>query len=101
MNLYLITTVYAKWIEDLTIVFDGNGNTGGSMSNQVITYGNNTLNTNAYTRSNYAFTGWNTKADGSGTTYKDGATYRYTSSIGSGTLILYAQWIKDLTKISP
>ena len=86
------TTVYAKWIEDLTIVFDGNGNTGGSMSNQVITYGNNTLNTNAYTRSNYAFTGWNTKADGSGTTYKDGATYRYTSSIGSDVLTLYAQW---------
>ena len=89
-------TVYAKWLKDLTIVFNGNGATGGSMANQTITYGNNTLNANAYTKSGYSFVGWNTKADGSGTTYKDGATYSYASSIGSDTLTLYAQWKQNL-----
>lgn len=93
------TTVYAKWLKDLTVIFNGNGNTGGSMANQTITYGNNTLNTNAYTKSGYTFTGWNTKADGSGTTYKDRATYSYTSPTDGDTITLYAQWLKDLTII--
>ena len=90
-------TVYAKWLKDLTIVFNGNGNTGGSMANQTITYGDNILNINTYTKSDdYVFTGWNTEANGSGTTYEDGATYSYTASIGSDTLTLYAQWGQNL-----
>ena len=93
------TTVYAKWTKDpITIVFNGNGNTGGSMANQEVAYGSSVaLNTNAYIKSGYGFIGWNTEADGSGTTYKDGATYRYTSSIGSDTLTLYAQWAAPIT----
>ena len=92
------TTVYAKWTKDpITIVFNGNGNTGGSMTNQEVAYGSSiTLNTNTYTKSGYTFIGWNTEADGSGTTYKDGATYNYTSPIDGDTLKLYAQWATNL-----
>ena len=91
-------TVYAKWTKDpITIVFNGNGNTGGSMTNQEVAYGSSiTLNTNAYTKSGYVFIDWNTEADGSGTTYKDGATYNYTSPIDGDTLKLYAQWATNL-----
>lgn len=35
----------------------------------------------------YDFTGWNTKADGTGTTYQPGAAYT-----GNAALTLYAQW---------
>lgn len=91
-------TVYAKWLKDLTIIFNGNGNTGGSMANQEVAYGSSVaLNTNAYTKSgDYVFTGWNTKADGSGTTYKDRATYSYTSPTDGDTITLYAQWGQNL-----
>ena len=34
------TTVYARWTKDpIAIVFNGNGNTGGSMANQEVAYG--------------------------------------------------------------
>ena len=46
------------------------------------------LNTNAFTRENYKFIGWNTAADGSGATYADaGAILELT-----GDMTLYAQW---------
>ena len=46
--------------------------------------------TDIFVRDGYEFTGWNTKADGSGTPYADGADfYAGTENIG---LALYAQW---------
>jgi uncharacterized repeat protein (TIGR02543 family) len=45
------------------------------------------LTANAFTRTGYSFAGWNTAADGSGTSYADGASYPFTSST-----TLYAQW---------
>ncbi len=41
----------------------------------------------AFTNSGYIFLKWNTKQDGSGTTYLNGATYSF-----SNDLALYAQW---------
>lgn len=92
-------TIYAKWFKNLTVIFDGNGNTGGSMANQEVVYGDNILNTNKYTKSGYRFIRWNTEADGSGTSYGDNASYSYTNSIGSDTLTLYAQWGQDVGAI--
>ena len=46
------------------------------------------LSDNAFTRTGYAFSGWNTKADGSGTTYANGASVSLDSDI-----TLYAQWV--------
>ena len=92
----------------LTINFDGNGSTGGSTASQQIAAGNSaSLNTNGFTRNGYAFTGWNTAADGSGTSYADGADYTVTPATGNTTVTLYAQWeelvnvgyIQDFTNV--
>ena len=71
-----------------TITFNANGGEG-SMEPQRFEVGVDTaLNTNAFTRENYKFIGWNTAADGSGATYADeGAILEL-----SGDITLYAQW---------
>lgn len=71
-----------------TITFNANGGEG-SMEPQRFEVGVGTaLNTNAFTRENYNFIGWNTAADGSGATYADeGAILELT-----GDMTLYAQW---------
>ena len=68
-----------------------NSNTGsGSMENQRISYNVNTpLDSNTFTKSGYAFTGWNTASNGSGTSYSDGEEV---NNIGDTTL--FAQWEK-------
>jgi uncharacterized repeat protein (TIGR02543 family) len=45
------------------------------------------LTSNSFSRTGYTFAGWNTAADGTGTSYADGASYPFTSSA-----TLYAQW---------
>lgn len=77
----------------VTIAFDGNGATGGSMSNQQIVAGQTAnLNTNQYTRDGYDFTGWNTNAGGTGTSYADGESYTAPAGSAGQTVTLYAQW---------
>ena len=46
-----------------------------------------TLSSSKPTRDGYTFVDWNTNSDGSGTTYKAGASYN-----GNANLTLYAQW---------
>lgn len=67
----------------------GSGSMSATDSNSGTTSTGNksvTISTNSFTRTNYVFTGWNTKADGSGTTYAAGR-----NSIPH-SLTLYAQW---------
>jgi len=58
------------------------------------------LNLNGYVREGYTFTGWNTRPDGTGTAYQDGAAiknlsaYDYRQDPERGTVTLYAQWKK-------
>ena len=81
----------------LTINFDGNGSTGGSTASQQIAAGNTaSLNANGFTRNGYAFTGWNTAANGFGTSYADGADYAVTPATGDVTITLYAQWAPSM-----
>lgn len=47
--------------------------------------------TNEFLRKGYSFTGWNTRADGSGTSYRDGYTIKNFAAAGE-TKTLYAQW---------
>ena len=71
-----------------TITFNANGGEG-SMEPQCFEVGVDTaLNTNAFTRTDYKFTGWNTAADGSGATYSDGGAILELT----GDMTLYAQW---------
>lgn len=88
------TETIAKLTLQYKVKFNGNGSTSGSMDAQTITYGSGTkLTANAFKRKGYSFNGWNTKADGSGTSYSnkaDGSTLLEKS----GTITLYAQWKK-------
>ena len=53
---------------------------------------------NAFTITGYTFNGWNTKADGSGTSYSKGDPYTLLADVdGVNPNVLYAQWIKTDT----
>ncbi|MBP3305526.1 MAG: InlB B-repeat-containing protein [Oscillospiraceae bacterium] len=52
-----------------------------------------TVDANPFTRENYTFTGWNTKADGSGTAYAADAALALTSDVNE--VVLYAQWVEN------
>lgn len=68
-----------------TVIFDSNGGIS-SMSNQLAGAAT-ALSSNNFTLSDFTFAGWNTAADGSGTSYADGAIYSFTADT-----TLYAQW---------
>ena len=85
----------AKWTGILyTVKYNENGGTG-TMEDWTFYYGNSVpLRENTFTAPNgKVFTGWNTKADGSGTAYADKATVSAFAVPEIGTEItLYAQW---------
>ena len=75
-----------------TVTFDGNGGSG-TMANQSFDYDEKkALTANSFTRTGHAFTGWNTKADGSGTPYTDKQKVKNLTDTDGGTVTLYAQW---------
>ena len=83
-------TLYAEWTPNTyTITYNGNGSTGGTVP--AVTTGNGavTLRTNSGTlvKAGYTFAGWNTLANGTGTSYSAGAAY----TLG-GDVTLYAEW---------
>ena len=83
----------------ITINFNGNGATSGSTASQMIETGTSkNLNPNGFTRTGYKFTGWNTVAGGTGTSYGDGANYAAPANPSSYTITLYAQWEKEFGK---
>ena len=84
-----IVTLYAQWqANNYDVTFDANGGTG-TMSAQTITFdATAALKENAFTRTGYTFKGWNTKADGTGTSYADKASY----TMATEGVTLYAQW---------
>ncbi|MBT1160932.1 InlB B-repeat-containing protein [Bifidobacterium sp. SO1] len=80
--------LYAQWAQNITITYNGNGSTGGSTASQTTGKGVNvTLRKNGFTRTNYTFTGWNTRADGKGTPYAQNTAHAFNAST-----TLYAQW---------
>ena len=77
---------------ELTVTFEANGNAEypveGAMEPQTVLKKTAAeLTANTFTREGYNFTGWNTAADGTGTSYADGATVNL-----SENTTLYAQW---------
>jgi len=77
------------------IIFDANEGTG-TMTNQTLTYDSEeTLTPNTFTRTDYSFTGWNTSADGSGTSYSNEEEVENLSTTQDEQITLYAQWTQD------
>ncbi|MCR5206481.1 MAG: InlB B-repeat-containing protein [Lachnospiraceae bacterium] len=81
-------------VNTYTVSFDANEGKGNMES--LSTCYSVTLTANSFTREGYSFVGWNTKADGSGISYKDKDTVTTYADI-----VLYAQWEKDEAEISP
>ena len=78
------------------ILFNANGG-NGSMNAQFFPNGvQQTVSANTFTRSGFIFTGWNTAADGTGTSYAPDAVLTLT-----GNITLYAQWTTRVTVPAP
>jgi len=85
--------LYAQWTLNptYTVTYDPNGGTGSTPedNNNYLPGATVTVkDSSTLTRTCYSFSGWNTKADGSGTTRVIGSTF----TMGSADVILYAQW---------
>lgn len=85
--------LYAKFTNQFyTVTFYPNSGSG-TMSSQNIPIGVSTaLLKNTYFKYNYEFAGWNTKEDGSGTSYSDEEEVYNLLTTHGGKINLYAQW---------
>jgi hypothetical protein len=101
-------TLTAQWERtEYAVTFDGNGNTGGTVppamwvkpgakftipAEKTIT-----RQGKVWSGENWWLKGWNTKANGTGTTYKLGGTY----TMGKSDIKLYAIWWLESTTPTP
>ena len=69
--------------------FDANGGTGSMQTQRFGLNSQQPLTANTFTMTDYNFTGWNTKADGTGTPYTDEQQISFATG---GELTLFAQW---------
>lgn len=89
---YSYNAIKDKWVKDgeiekITITFNANEGEG-SMDAQTVESGvDAVLTDNSFTREHYTFKEWNTAPDGSGTSYENGATVKFTEDT-----TLYAIW---------
>ena len=75
------------------VSFDANGGDGGTMADQNFVYdAAQNLTANAFTRTGYIFTGWNSKADGTGTPYADKQEVENLTATRDAVVTMYAQW---------
>ena len=88
-----VVTLYARWeLLRYTIVFDPNGGEGETEAQPMHYSIAAQLNANAFTRAGYTFTGWNTRPDGKGTAYGDGAEVNNLADEEGAVVTLYARW---------
>ena len=79
-------TLYAQWVENLTISFNANGGQGNMASLEVEPNASVVLTANAFIRTGYEFAGWALSSTGA-VVYSDGQTITPTVS-----MTLYAVW---------
>ena len=92
------TYLYAQWqANEYNVIYKSNRPSAtnfeikGSMDNSIHVYDvNSFLRVNTYILEGYNFIGWNTKMDGSGTSYSNSAEIK--TLVPSGAIELYAQW---------
>ena len=81
-------TLYAQWFCDLN--FDANGGSGSMTAQNSLLPWSFQLSPSTFTRSGYTFAGWNTAANGSGSSFVDeDMNFAFTAG---GSQTLYAQW---------
>ncbi len=89
-------------VQAYTVTYKGNGATGGTVPTDSNTYVENQTttvlgNTGSLVKTGYTFAGWNTEANGSGTSYDAGNTL----TMGSSNITLYAQWTANRVVVRP
>ncbi|MGI6221425.1 MAG: Spy0128 family protein [Coriobacteriales bacterium] len=91
-------TMFGTWIRETAdnkgiVRFIGNGGSPEqtSVSSAAVPYTITTPTSSTVKRPHYAFTGWNTQADGSGDAYEGGQSLDNFLELGQ-TKVLYAQW---------
>ncbi|MEJ0014929.1 MAG: InlB B-repeat-containing protein [Actinomycetota bacterium] len=84
----------ALYTYNATVTFNGNTNTGGSMSSQLAST-STALTSNAFTKTGYTFAHWNTAANGSGTSYANSASFPFSTDT-----TLYAIWTANTNTIT-
>lgn len=84
----------ATGVYSTTISFQANGGMGTMANLSVNSNGETKLTANTFSRSGFIFTGWNTKADATGTAYANqaDAAALATAANNGQTITLYAQW---------
>ena len=92
------STLYAKWtINSYSISYDANGGSGAPTTALGIQFAASTsISSTVPTRSGYTFAGWNTAANGSGTSYTSSATI----SMPANNIALYAQWTATIQTVA-
>ncbi|MFM1926791.1 MAG: hypothetical protein RLZ06_367, partial [Actinomycetota bacterium] len=85
--------LYAQWSSaaQSTLTYDANGSTSGSAPSALTASGTYVVidsNTGNLRKTGYIFSGWNTLADGSGTTYQGTDNYLLNANV-----TLYAYWV--------
>ena len=85
-RIYLRMVDGSSGYEFYTVTYKANGGEG-KMDSQTFSEYPVYIRNNEFTREGYTFTGWNTKDDGTGTTYKPNDVYRIEADV-----TLYAQW---------
>lgn len=88
------TWVWQEKPNTYTVTFDANGGSGSMAQQSYKIDTDYQLPANSFYLFAKKFVGWNTAADGSGTSYADGATVRNLANVG-GSVTLYAQWADD------
>ena len=86
-------TMYAQWtVNTYKVRFNGNGSTGGSMSDQNFTYGTaQNLTANAFSKTGHTFAGWATSPTGA-KAYNNQQSVNNLTATNGGTFNLYAKW---------
>ena len=99
-------------INTYSVKYNGNGSTSGTMANSSHTYGTaKALTANSFVRAytvtynanggscstasntaTYSFTGWNSKDDGTGTSYTDKQSVNNLTTTHNATVNMYAMW---------
>lgn len=82
-----------------TVTYDANGSTGGTVPATAVYDKGATVtvagNTGGLVKTGFDFAGWNTAANGSGTTYQEGSTFAINAN-----MTLYALWTAQSNKLS-
>jgi len=101
-----IVTLYAVWLPNYTITFDGNAPDGaevtGSMRDMSCVTGTEyTLYSNSFKCEGYTFAGWATENNAVSATYANKAKVKNLTDKAGSIVILYAVWTKGDTPVNP